>query len=208
MQFVLSVRGGSWIKKLVRSIGRTIKEFKYKGLKLTRCVCSSMQTQQRISVTAESSDNNDITGVCITSSSFSSFMLACSKPSFSDGTHTSFLAIQSACATPLLRKSLSRKRYLPSSGAGSAMWEISPWVVESIWGDSSAAVELASGLSLATGSASGGWMGVGLTSDLGLTSGLLKLQTTEIKHWTYEIQQAKVIGLNSAPSNDEAATTR
>ncbi|KAG7219368.1 hypothetical protein INR49_019074 [Caranx melampygus] len=36
-----------------------------------------------------------------------------SKPSLSDGTHTIFLAAQSACATPLLRKSFSRNRPVP-----------------------------------------------------------------------------------------------
>lgn len=111
-------------------------------------------------------------------------MLAGSKPSRSDGTHTIFLAAQSAWATPLLRKSFSRKRYLSSSVAGSAMLEDSPLAVglSGMQGSASAAAiepgdsevaELTSGSLQATGSASGAVVGIGLTSDVGLTSGLL-----------------------------------
>lgn len=131
---------------------------------------------------------------CITWSPFSSLMLACSKPSLSDGTHTIFFAAQSACATPLLRKSFSKKRYLLSSAAGSAMFEISPSVVEagtqgvaagSLAGRSEA-VELTSSSSLVTGSASGGLMALGLTSDLGLTSALLTGQKSNSNMHFYQ----------------------
>ncbi|MEQ2228862.1 hypothetical protein ILYODFUR_012955, partial [Ilyodon furcidens] len=51
------------------------------------------------------------------------FLSSGSNPSLSDGTHTIFLAAQSAWATPLLWKSFSRKRYLLSSTERSAMLE-------------------------------------------------------------------------------------
>ncbi|TNN42584.1 Tectonic-3 [Liparis tanakae] len=112
---------------------------------------------------AQSQKSRD--AVAVTSSPLSSLRLAASKPSFSDGTHTSFLADQSACATPLWRRSLSLKRNLPSAAGGSAMSEGSGRGSSGSTDGGSEAVEL-------TGAASGGTMGVGLTSDLALTSGL------------------------------------
>lgn len=132
----------------------------------------------------------DIIRPHITWSPFSSFMLAASKPSLSDGTQTIFLAAQSACASPLLRKSFSKKRYLLSSG--SAMSEISPAEVESE--PQLGKVELMAGVSETadklmlpptTGSASGGSMEDGLTSDLALISVLLKQQKLDYEYGIY-----------------------
>lgn len=150
---------------------------------------------------------SDIIRPHITWSPFSSFTLAASKPSLSDGTHTIFLATQSACASPLLRKSFSKKRYLLSSAAGSAMSEISPAAVESepqvgeaelMAGVSETAGKLM--LPPTTGSASGGSMEDGLTSDLALISVLLKQQKldyeyviyTERSVWSFERPQRQI----------------
>lgn len=112
-------------------------------------------------------------------SPFSSFMLAGSKPSLSEGTHTIFLAAQSAWASPLLRKSFSRNRNLLSSVsamlAAGSRWQEEEEELEAGWSLVCAGLRGAEGTS---GSTSGPTSGLtsGLTSDLGLISALLNKQ--------------------------------
>lgn len=127
----------------------------------------------------------------LTWSPFSSFRLAASKPSRSDGTHTIFLAAQSAWARPLLRKSFSENRYLLSSVGVSAMSEASslpgePGIqmreAESI-PVGVEAEQPRSGLWTGAGSVSGPLVGHGLTSELTLVSALWNQpETLDVDH--------------------------